>query len=235
MWPPSRAPLGQQLRRLARRLGRARRDTQLDLQLTARRPRARATRSIAAWIAFRNAARTPACSSSRIARIVVPPGEVTISRSSTGCIFSSRRSFAVPNIVWTTSSVVILAGQSEQDPGLDHRLRQQREVRRARAGDRGDRVHVPLGHAHDAADVERARPRRARDARRRHARRRRARRRPRAPSRACSASPGAPARRARPARSIADGRDGGGDREHGLVRRRGSRRSRRAVRRSPAA
>src|SRR5829696_2064051 len=63
-------------------------------------------RSIAAWIAFRKAARTPACSSSRIARIVVPPGEVTISRSSTGCIFSSRRSLAVPNIVCTTSSVV---------------------------------------------------------------------------------------------------------------------------------
>jgi hypothetical protein len=47
-------------------------------------------RSIAAWIAFRNAARTPARSSSRIARIVVPPGEVTISRSSTGCMCSSR-------------------------------------------------------------------------------------------------------------------------------------------------
>src|SRR5215203_698206 len=62
-------------------------------------------RSMAAWIAFRNAARTPARSSSRIARIVVPPGDVTISRSSTGCIFSSRRSFAVPSIVWTTSCV----------------------------------------------------------------------------------------------------------------------------------
>src|SRR4029078_6423427 len=47
-------------------------------------------RSIAAWIALRKAARTPACSSSRIARIVVPPGEVTVSRSSTGCMFSSR-------------------------------------------------------------------------------------------------------------------------------------------------
>src|SRR5581483_3780761 len=31
-------------------------------------------RSIAAWIALRNAARTPACSSSRMAAIVVPPG-----------------------------------------------------------------------------------------------------------------------------------------------------------------
>ena len=41
-------------------------------------------RSTAAWIAFRNAARTPAVSSSLIAWIVVPPGEVTCSRSSTG-------------------------------------------------------------------------------------------------------------------------------------------------------
>src|SRR5215212_8388403 len=62
---------------------------------------------MAALIAFRNAARTPACSSSRIARVVVPPGDVTASRSSTGCIRSSRSSFAVPNIVWTTSSVEI--------------------------------------------------------------------------------------------------------------------------------
>src|SRR3954471_3098492 len=62
-------------------------------------------RSIAAWIALRKAARTPACSSSRIARMVVPPGDVTASRSSTGCIFSSRSSFAVPSIVCTTSCV----------------------------------------------------------------------------------------------------------------------------------
>ena len=66
-----------------------------------------AERSIAAWIAFRNAARTPAISSSRIAAIVVPPGDVTISRSSTGCIFSSRSCLAVPNIVCTTSCVEI--------------------------------------------------------------------------------------------------------------------------------
>src|SRR4029077_10938526 len=64
-------------------------------------------RSIAAWIALRKAARTPACSSSRIARIVVPPGEVTASRSSTGCICSSRSRCAVPSIVCTTSFVEI--------------------------------------------------------------------------------------------------------------------------------
>src|SRR5688500_18366067 len=62
-------------------------------------------RSIAAWIASRKAARTPFCSSTRIARIVVPPGEVTASRRSTGCISSSRSNFAGPSIVWTTSWV----------------------------------------------------------------------------------------------------------------------------------
>src|SRR5689334_1347125 len=64
-------------------------------------------RSIAAWIALNSAARTPALSSSCTARIVVPPGEVTASRSSTGCIRSSRSSRAVPSIVCTTSCVEI--------------------------------------------------------------------------------------------------------------------------------
>ena len=71
---------------------------------------------IAAWIALRNAARTPADSSSRIAAIVVPPGEVTISRSSTGCIFSSRSCFAVPSIVWTTSCVEISRESPSRSP-----------------------------------------------------------------------------------------------------------------------
>ena len=35
----------------------------------------------------------------------VPPGEVTDSRSSTGWTRSSRSSFAVPSIVWTTRRV----------------------------------------------------------------------------------------------------------------------------------
>ena len=47
--------------------------------------------------------------------IVVPPGDVTISRSSTGCIFSSRSCFAVPSIVWTTSRVEISRESAEQD------------------------------------------------------------------------------------------------------------------------
>ena len=37
----------------------------------------------------------------------MPPGDVTDSRSSTGCIFSSRSCFAVPSIVCTTSVVEI--------------------------------------------------------------------------------------------------------------------------------
>ena len=46
-----------------------------------------------------------------------------------------------------------LAREAEQDAGLDHRLRQEREVGGARARDGGDRVHVRLGHAHDGAEV----------------------------------------------------------------------------------
>src|SRR6202034_4806714 len=47
-------------------------------------------RSLADSIAARNAARTPCFSSSLIALIVVPPGEVTASRSSTACSPESR-------------------------------------------------------------------------------------------------------------------------------------------------
>src|SRR4029079_9591599 len=73
-------------------------------------------RSIAAWIAFRNAARTPAASSSRLARILVPHGAVTGTRSSTGWTRSSRRSFAVPSIVWTTSWVVTSRESPSRSP-----------------------------------------------------------------------------------------------------------------------
>src|SRR5439155_17392074 len=94
---------------LGRRLGRELRIVD-DPKLDVVHPPSSASsfdRSIAAWIAFRNAARTPARSSSRIARIVVPPGDVTASRSSTGCTRSSRSSFAVPSTAWTTSWVEI--------------------------------------------------------------------------------------------------------------------------------
>ncbi len=46
----------------------------------------------------------------------MPPGEVTISRSSTGWMCSSRRSFAVPNIVWTTSCVEISRERPSRNP-----------------------------------------------------------------------------------------------------------------------
>src|SRR4029453_15938176 len=95
--------LDEQFGRGALRLSRCVENSKIDAQES---PSASSfERSMAAWIALRNAARTPARSSSRMARIVVPPGDVTISRSSTGCICSSRSSLAVPNIVWTTSSV----------------------------------------------------------------------------------------------------------------------------------
>src|SRR4029079_9215709 len=95
--------LGEALGDELRRLFRVGDDGDLDL---AHPPSASSrARSIAAWIALRKAARTPACSSSRIAAIVVPPGDVTDSRSSTGCMPWSRSCFAVPNIVCTTSVV----------------------------------------------------------------------------------------------------------------------------------
>ena len=53
-------------------------------------------RSRAASMAARNAARTPWFSSSLIAEIVVPPGEVTASRRITGCSPESRSMVAAP-------------------------------------------------------------------------------------------------------------------------------------------
>jgi hypothetical protein len=46
-----------------------------------------------------------------------------------------------------------LARDAEQDAGLDHRLGEQCEVRRARAGERRDRVHRVLRYADDAAEM----------------------------------------------------------------------------------
>ena len=46
-----------------------------------------------------------------------------------------------------------LAREPEQDPRLDHRLRQEREVGRAGAGDGGNCVHVALGDSDDAAEM----------------------------------------------------------------------------------
>ena len=46
-----------------------------------------------------------------------------------------------------------LAREAEQDPGLDHRLGEEREVGGTRAGDGRDGVHQLLGHAHDRAEM----------------------------------------------------------------------------------
>jgi hypothetical protein len=55
-------------------------------------------------MAARNAALTPCFSSSRIAEMVVPPGEVTASRRITGCSPDSRSMVAAPYTAWVTIS-----------------------------------------------------------------------------------------------------------------------------------
>src|SRR5438552_6721868 len=101
---PAPRSLGESLGNDARRIVRY---DDLDIAVHGSPAASSRERSIAAWIAFRNAARTPPDSSSRIAAIVVPPGDVTASRSSTGCSPTSRSCFAVPSIVCTTSCVEI--------------------------------------------------------------------------------------------------------------------------------
>src|SRR5437773_1372437 len=46
-----------------------------------------------------------------------------------------------------------LSRQAEQDAGLDHRLSEQGEIRRARAGDGGHRVHRVLRYSDDATEM----------------------------------------------------------------------------------
>src|SRR5262249_13216554 len=61
-------------------------------------------RSRAASMAVSSAARTAWFSSSRIAEMVVPPGDVTASRSVTGCSPDSRSIFAAPTADWMISA-----------------------------------------------------------------------------------------------------------------------------------
>ena len=63
-----------------------------------------------------NAARTLWSSSWRMAAAVVPPGEVTRSRSTVGCSPVSRSSFADPSMVCTTSSVAVSRGSPRCTP-----------------------------------------------------------------------------------------------------------------------
>ena len=66
-----------------------------------------------------------------MARIVVPPGDVTASRSSTGCIFWSRNSSARAEHRLHDQLGRDLAREAEQNAGLDHRLGEQCEIRGA--------------------------------------------------------------------------------------------------------
>src|SRR5262245_59401879 len=63
-----------------------------------------------------NAARTLWSSSWRTAAAVVPPGEVTRSRSTIGCSPVSRSIFAEPTTVCTTSSVAVVRGSPRCTP-----------------------------------------------------------------------------------------------------------------------
>ena len=146
IWPPVSTASAIRLRRRLGRRGGVVDDDELDVaQLS---PSASSfERSIAAWIAFRNAARTPARSSSRIAWIVVPPGRghrlAELDRVHVLVAQELRRAEHRLDDELRRD----LAGEAEQNAGLDHRLGEQREVRGARAGDGGDGVHVALGHA----------------------------------------------------------------------------------------
>ena len=63
-----------------------------------------------------NAARTLWSSSCRTAAAVVPPGEVTRSRSTVGCSPVSRSSLAEPSMVCTTSWVAMSRGRPRCTP-----------------------------------------------------------------------------------------------------------------------
>ena len=238
---PSPRPRGRWRRRRRRRLGeqrpgrgRRRRRRRGSRPLTASPAASSRERSIAAWIAFRNAARTPARSSSRIARIVVPPGEVTISRSSTGCMCSSRSSFAVPSIVWTTSCVDISRERPSRIPASIIASASSAKYAGPEPETAVTASMYALRHAHDRADVgehllgerqvrvvgvgARADAGHALVHRRRRVRHR-------AHDRDALCEVRLDRRR----------RDRRRDRQHGLLGRRADRRSRRAARRSPAA
>ena len=64
-----------------------------------------------------------------------------------------RRGGVAPNICYGMAQLGGHGpGQPEQDPGVDHRLDEEEEVRRAAARQRRHRVLLRLGHAHDLAD-----------------------------------------------------------------------------------
>ena len=90
-------------------------------------------RSRAASRAARNAARTLWISSSRRAAAVVPPGEVTCSRSTVGCSLVSREHLRRADQGLDDQLVRGRPRQTEVHAGLDHRLDDEEDVGRTRA------------------------------------------------------------------------------------------------------
>src|SRR6478672_2045660 len=109
-----------------------------------------AERTAAASIADSSAARTACFSSSRIAAMVVPPGDVTASRSSVGCSPESRSMMAAPTADWMISSADTARGNPSRMPASI--IASTRKKKYAGPGQRGDRVLLRLRHPNDLAD-----------------------------------------------------------------------------------
>ena len=75
-----------------------------------------ADRMAAASMAVSSAARTRWFSSSRMAAMVVPPGQVTASRRVTGCSPESRSMVAAPTADWMINSVDTARGNPSRMP-----------------------------------------------------------------------------------------------------------------------
>ena len=84
-------------------------------------------------MAFRNAARTPACSRCRMAMIVVPPGRRHHLTELDGVLAGVPEHLRRADHRLDDQLGGDVSGQPEQDAGLDHRLGQQEEVGRARS------------------------------------------------------------------------------------------------------
>lgn len=109
-------------------------------------------RSRAASRAAMRAARTPWFSSSRMALMVVPAGDVTFSRSFTGCSPLSRSIVAAPIADWTIRSWALSRGRPSRMPAVRHGFDQVEEVCRSGAGEGGAGVLLGLRDAERLAD-----------------------------------------------------------------------------------
>src|SRR5467141_4190162 len=77
-----------------------------------------------------------------MAAALVPPGDVTMFRSSARCRPLRRANAADPSTVRSTSSAA--TREAEVHAGVDERLHQQEHVRRSGAGERGRHVDHAL-------------------------------------------------------------------------------------------